>query len=148
LCIGFGDFLHQLDPQREWQEHLQHVLIFCKTHVQRNFAKKFGDHAAKHQLHQIWEASSKEEVVRKLHGLAEIFPELRNWIKNKEKPWILSGLTPEQSKIPIQWWVYARDQTGIGESSHFQENNYTGRKQSLLAACLKYEYPDCLFYIY
>jgi hypothetical protein len=37
----------------EWQEHLQHILMFCK---QRNFKKKFGDHEAKHKHHLIWEA--------------------------------------------------------------------------------------------
>jgi len=46
-------------------------------------------------------------------------------------------VTPEQSKIPIKWWTFARDHTEISESSHFQDNNYTGRKQSLLAALLK-----------
>jgi hypothetical protein len=51
--------------------------------VQRTSKKKFGDHPAKYQLHQIWEASSKEQVIRKLQGLAEIFPELRHWLKNK-----------------------------------------------------------------
>ena len=57
--------------------------------------------------------------------------------QKQKKSWILSGLTPEQSKIPIKWWTFARDQTGISESSHFQDNNYTGREQSLLAALLK-----------
>jgi hypothetical protein len=134
---GLGDFLNTLDPRREWQEHLQHILIFCKTHVQRNFKKKFGDHEAKHRLHLIWEAPSKEDVISQLDSLASVFPEISKWIKNKKKSWILSGLTPEQSKIPVKWWTFARDQTGISESSHFQDNNYTGRKQSLLAALLK-----------
>jgi len=39
-----------------------------------------------------------------------------------------------QSKIAIKW-TYARDHTGIGESSHFQDNNFW--EQLLLAACLK-----------
>lgn len=41
IAVGLGDYLHLQDPSREWQEHFQHVLMFCKTHVQRNFAKKF-----------------------------------------------------------------------------------------------------------
>jgi hypothetical protein len=42
------------------------------------------------------------------------------------------------SKIPIQDWQYAPKHTGISESSHFQDNNFTGPKLSLLAAVLKY----------
>ena len=83
---GLGDFLNTLDPRREWQEHLQHILIFCKTHVQRNFKKKFGDHEAKYRLHLIWEAPSKEDVISQLDSLASVFPEISKWIKNKKSP--------------------------------------------------------------
>jgi hypothetical protein len=54
------------------------------------------------------------------------YPELKSWIKSKKKGWILAGLAHEQSKIPIKWWTYAHNHTGIGESSHFQDNNFTG----------------------
>lgn len=137
-CIlGFGDFLHELDPSREWAEHLTHVLIFCKTHVQRNFQKKFGNHPAKHIIHLIWEAETKDAIISGLDQLCSIHPELTSWVKGKKKGWIMSGLTVEQSKIPVEWWKYIQDHTGISESSHFQDNNFTGRKLSLLTAVLK-----------
>ena len=58
--------------------------------------------------------------------ISKEYPELKSWIRSKKQGWILAGLTHEQSKIPIKWWTYARDHTGISESSHFQDNNFTG----------------------
>jgi hypothetical protein len=69
--------------------------------------------------------------------ICEEYPELRSWILNKKKGWVLGGLSREQSKIPYKWWLYAREHTGINEGSHFQDNNFTGRNISLLGAVLK-----------
>ncbi len=142
--LGFGDYLNMLDPSQEWHEHLQHMLVFCKTHVQRNFAKKFPKHPVKHSIHQLWNMNSKQELLKQMDSISTTYPELKSWINSKKKRWILSGLTPEQSKVPIKWWIYARDHTGISESSHFQDNNFTGRKISFLGAVLKYSiFPAC-----
>ena len=82
--------------------------------------KKFGrNHPAKHALENIWNARSY------------------HWLDRKQKAWILGGLCPGVSKIPILWWDMARKHTGLSESSHFQDNNVTGRKNNLLAAVLK-----------
>ncbi len=137
LYLGFGDYLHMLDSSREWNEHLHHMVVFCKTHVQRNFAKKFPTHPMKHHIHQLWGVNSRKKLLKKMDSICETYPELTSWIDNKRTGWILAGLTPEQSKVPIKWWMYARDHTGISESSHFQDNNFTGRKISLLDAVLK-----------
>lgn len=83
------------------EEHLQYILIF--SHVHRNFKKQVGDHEARHRLHLIWEATSEKEVISQLDSLATVFPDISTWIKSKKKSWILSGVTPEQSKIPIKW---------------------------------------------
>lgn len=100
--------------------------------------KKFPTHPAKSMLRQLWEAKSKNELLALMHEMCTKYPELQKWIQSKQKSWILSGLTPEQSRIDYRWWIYARDHTGITESSHFQDNNFTGRKLSLLNAVLKY----------
>lgn len=137
VYIGFGDYLHTLDPSRTWEEHLSHVLVFCKTHLQRNFAKKFPRHPLKHGIHQLWEAGSKAELLYLMDCICKEYPELQSWVKNKKTDWILGGLSREQSKIPFKWWVCARKHTGLNEGSHFQDNNFTGRKISMLGAVLK-----------
>jgi hypothetical protein len=121
----------------EWNEHLQHLLIFCRTHIQRNFQKKFGDHPAKHLLHLIWEAKSKPELLEHMDEISSTYPETKSWIDHKKTPWILAGLSPEQSKIPIEFWIIARKDTGVSESSHFMDNNFTGRRLSLLTTVLR-----------
>jgi hypothetical protein len=65
-----------------------------------------------------------------------MYPELTKWLKHKETSWIMSGLAQSESKVAINYWIYARKHTGISESSHFQENNRVGRKTSMLRACL------------
>jgi hypothetical protein len=52
--------------------------------------------------------------------------ELATWLKSKQKDWILAGLSQEKSKVTIEWWTSARSHTGISESSHFVNNNFTG----------------------
>lgn len=138
MAEGLGDYLHLQDPSWEWQEHLQHILIFCKTHVERNFAKRFPTHPMRHRILQLWNMPTKSQLLEQMQSICSVYPELSSWLQSKKKNWILSGLTPEESKIPIKWWMYARDHTGISESSHFQDNNFTGRKISILGAVLKY----------
>jgi hypothetical protein len=92
-----------LDPSREWHEHLQYMILFCKTHVQHNFAKKFPTHPMKHSIHQIWNVKSKQDLLKQMDDISTTYPELKSWIDNKKTGWILAGLTPEQSKMPIKW---------------------------------------------
>lgn len=70
-------------------------------------------------------------------SICTLHPELTNWIKDKKVQWIVSGLTKAESKIEPVYWDFARKHTGISESSHFQDNNFTGRKTSLLNAVFK-----------
>ncbi|KAJ5081543.1 hypothetical protein NUU61_009807 [Penicillium alfredii] len=134
---GLGDYLAGLDPRWTWSEHLQHVLIFCQTHVKRAFRKKFGDHPATAIINYIWEADSKQAVLSLMEAMISQFPETESWVKNKQVDWILSSITPEASKIPIHWWIQAPHHTGICESSHFVDNEAVGRKQALLTAILR-----------
>lgn len=135
--LGFGDFLHSLDPGRTWDEHLQYMLVFCMVHVKRNFAKKWPKHPFRYSLNQIWEEQTLGQLTRRMDSICILHPELKGWINNKRKPWILAGLTTEQSKVPYEWWLHARKHTSLGESSHFADNNFTGRSISLLSAVLK-----------
>lgn len=138
---GLGDYLHEIHPALEWDEHLLHILVFCQVHVKRNFRKKFGDHPAKEAVYQLWNAPSREEFFKKMEGILELFPhdKLRRWLEHKSsKPWILGGLCPGQSKMDFQYWRLVSKHTNISESSHFLDNNATGRKLSLLGGVLRY----------
>ena len=108
--------------------------------MQRNFQNKLGNHPAKAHLPFLWQKNSRKEAVDYIHEIIHEYntPELTSWLKHKLKDWILAGLCIGSSKIPFQWWKLAAHHTGISESSHFQDNNFTGRKLSLLAAVLKY----------
>jgi hypothetical protein len=92
----------------------------------------------KHIIHGLlWTAESKTQLLENMDRICETWPELKSFVKNKKVPWIMSGLCKGESKIPPQWWDFARKHTGISESSHFQDNNFTGRKTSLVNAILK-----------
>jgi hypothetical protein len=124
------------------------MLVFCSVHVKRNFAKRFPTHKARYLIDQIWEAETEQKLSSRMESICLFYPELTSWISNKKTPWILAGLAKEKSKIPWEWWIYARKHTGIGESSHFQDNNFTGRKLSVLAAVLWYKYMSCICAVY
>ncbi|KAH8684403.1 hypothetical protein BGZ60DRAFT_165405 [Tricladium varicosporioides] len=135
---GLGDYFHEKDPSREWYEHLQHILVFCTVHLKRNFAKKFPLHPARHMLlDKIFGSESSDEITTHMRNICTVYPELQSWVVNKQPTWLIAGLARSASKVPIAYWTFARKHTGISESSHFQENNFTGRKTSLLNATLK-----------
>jgi hypothetical protein len=112
--------------------------VFCALHVKRNFAKKWPQHPIRHELpERLWTAESKTELLGRMASICQEYPELTTWIRSKQALWIISGLTKGESKVPFEYWIYARKHTGISESSHFKDNNFAGRKTSLLNAILK-----------
>ena len=135
--IGLGDYLHDIDPTREWDEHLQHLLVFCRVHLKRNFMKRFGNHEARHiVLNKIFGPDSREEILENMRSICQMYPELTRWVNHKKPRWLMSGLAQSESKVPIEYFTIARKHTGLSESSHFQENHRIGRKISMLHACL------------
>jgi hypothetical protein len=141
---GFGDYLQEIYPALDWDEHLLHIFVFCQVHVKRNFRKKFGDHPAKESVYQLWNSSSRDELLKKVDGILEVFADdkLKRWLQHKtSKPWILGALCPGQSKmgyVAYEYWRLVSKHTNISESSHFLDNNATGRKLSLLGGVLRY----------
>jgi len=139
--LGLGDYLHSLDKSRTWDEHIQHLLVFCIVHLKRNFAKRFPKHPARYViLDKLFNASSQEELRQHMQSMCAMYPELKAWIVNKQPQWLLSGLCQSESKVTTSYWIYAKKHTGDSEGSHFQENNFTGRGRSLIAAALLYVY--------
>jgi hypothetical protein len=89
-------------------------------------------------LDNIFACVSQDDIAEHMRGICIVYPELRTWVVNKQPSWLITGLARSASKVPIAYWTFARKHTGNSESSHFQENNFTGRKTSLLNATLKY----------
>ena len=92
-------------------------------------------------LNNIFTCESGDAIATYMRGICTVYPELRPWILNKQPDWLITRLARSASKIPIAYWTFARKHTGNSESSHFQENNFTGRKTSLLNGVLKYVSP-------
>ena len=113
------------------------MLVFCSVHVKHSFAVKYPKHPARYKINKIWYEDTVTSVIQRIDSISTLYPKLKSWINSKKADWILAGLTTEQSKVPYDWWTFARKHTGIGESSHFTDNNYSGRKISLLAAVLR-----------
>jgi hypothetical protein len=113
------------------------MLIFCQVHVKRAFQKKFPIHPAKNLIPELWSAENKDQVLERMQTICTAYPELKPWVRSKQVPWILAGLSKEQSKIPTTDWIIARKHSGLSESSHFKDNNHTGRNLSLLGAVLR-----------
>lgn len=137
---GLGDYLHDIYKTFTWDEHLQHILVFCQVHVKRNFRKKFGDHPAKESVYRLWNQTSREELLKVVEGIKAGFGDakLDRWLQGKVKrPWILAGLCSAQSKMDYRYWKAVAKHTNISESSHFQDNHGVGRGLSLLGAILR-----------
>ena len=144
ISIGLGDYLYSLDPSREWDEHLQHLLVFCTVHLKRNFAKRFPHHPARYIIiDKLFTTSgpvTRSALAAHMHSMCTLYPELRTWIINKQPQWLLSGICQSESRVAIEDWTLAKKHTGDSESSHFQENNFIGRGRSICAAALLYVY--------
>jgi hypothetical protein len=135
ICTGLGDFLASRDPSRTWEEHLQHILVFCQVHLKRNLLKKFKDHPGTHIIiPKLFQSRNRAELNQNVESICRTYPELKSWIVSKLPSWLISGLVKSESKIDILYWTECRKHTGLSESSHFQENNFTGRGTNMLNA--------------
>lgn len=100
--------------------------------------KRFGNHPGRHTvLNDLFGGSTRAALLDNMRSICRQYPDLKRWIRHKQAHWLVSGLAHSESKVPIEYWTIARKHTGLCESSHFQENNYVGRKTSMLHACLK-----------
>jgi hypothetical protein len=88
---GLGHFLNSLDPSFTWQEHIQHVLMFCLVHFRRGIEQKFRNHDC-YPLMLRLPTAPKEAILATLcrHRSADV----RDWAKHKQIPWVLAGINP------------------------------------------------------
>lgn len=137
--VGFGAYLASVDPSREWREHLQYILIFCRVHVKRNLFKYKPKHPARAWcFHVLFSLQGRSEVRTQLSILLQQHPDLRNWLKPKDHPCMLCGISKAFSKIDPEWWDAAPKTSNCGESSHNEDYCHAGRKGSMLGASVTY----------
>jgi hypothetical protein len=146
LYIGFGEFLHDLYPRFTWQEHLQHLLILCEVHVQRNWWKAYPDAADRHYIMPLLTAESKEDYLQRIEQLCSQYPNRTTWFQGKKVDWVISGLVPSVSKVHRQWRMFAAKNTNIEESGHWQDYTATGLRASLISVILRYIIVICPSY--
>ena len=53
ISINLKNFLHDLNSNQIWNEHLKHVIVFCQIHVQRAIAKKTTHNIVRYLINQI-----------------------------------------------------------------------------------------------
>ena len=83
--LGLRDYLHSLDLTREWDEHLQYILVFYIVHLKCNFVKKFPNHLARYSiLDLIFRAKDRGEVTKYIYRIYLVYPELKLWLVNKQ----------------------------------------------------------------
>jgi hypothetical protein len=117
------------------------MLVFCRVHVFRNFMKKYRAHDLTHHVRAIWDNAEDVTQLRShMDSICEERPELKPWFKGKYASWVLAGLCKEASKVHPDWWTLARKDTNRAESSHHQDNFFTGHRNSLLGSILKCVY--------
>jgi hypothetical protein len=134
--LGLGEYLAEIDSSRTWQEHLEHIIILCQVHCQRNFMARYPNHEALYRIKQLWNLDNPSAIIQQLTELCSTYPELETWLDHKMNPWILAGLCDSISKIPFSYRQLANKNTNLSESSHHRDN-IIGRGLTLLAAVLR-----------
>ncbi|KAI1370044.1 hypothetical protein F4677DRAFT_460196, partial [Hypoxylon crocopeplum] len=71
---GLGQYLHGLDPSKSWQEHLPHVVIFCKVHLVRGFHSKYPKCDLGSFMDQIFGSPSKERLNELMKAAIHLYP--------------------------------------------------------------------------
>ena len=82
--LGLGMFLHSIGKSKSWSDHLQHVLIFCRVHIQRKLHQKFRDTPEYTLMDQILAENNKSKfdiILGQLLNSSNL--EVRNWAKIK-----------------------------------------------------------------
>lgn len=128
--------MHEQYPLFTWQEHLEHMLVFCQVHIQRNWRKFYPNAPDEKQILLLLNAPSKDAFKQQVEALCQQYPNRKDWFKGKLASWIIAGLVPSASKVLSKWRTYAAKTSNIAESGHWEDYVAVGQKRSLLAVIL------------
>ena len=85
-AAGLGRYLHDIDPTRTWQMHVQHVIVFCRIHYARNL-RPHRKHPQYETMRNLPLMSSREEVTDFLRDFRHD-PQIGGWVRQKECSWV------------------------------------------------------------
>ena len=117
--LGLGMFLHSIGKSKSWSDHLQHVLIFCRVHIQRKLHQKFRDTPEYTLMDQIFTENNKSKfdiILGQLLNSSNL--EVRNWAKNKNVDWRLAGMSRCYTKMPAVKFDSFEKNSNLVESTH------------------------------
>jgi hypothetical protein len=128
-----GAYLHSLDPQRTWQQHISCVLIYCLVHFERNI-RIFQSHPLYYDIKSIPRLESREEVQLLFNRLkTDPNKKVRDFARRYNCQLILGGLNKHYSLMDRDLFVSVQHHTNTLESIH-RKTNQMGIHQSWLGA--------------
>jgi hypothetical protein len=138
VLLGLGMFLHSIDPSRSWSDHLMHILIFCRVHIQRTLYQSFRDAPEYSLMCQLLTETNKTKfdvILRQLINSSN--PNVRHYARNKNVDWILAGMSRCYTKMPAVSFDSYEKNSNLVESTH-RSTNLSGVGVSLLAGIKEY----------
>lgn len=134
---GLGMHLSKIDPTRNADEHLQHILVSCLVHFHRALhSKRFSDEV-KDIMKKIPFIVDKETLNLTLDRL-RMYPEkeIHNWLEFYTQLWLLSSLSPAKTKMPLDIFCRLSRTTNAIESNHANAN-WSGKQMTLHATVFR-----------
>jgi hypothetical protein len=140
-------FLEYIDSTKSWSEHIQHVLIFCRVHIQRKLYQKFRNASEYTLMCQLCTETNKSKfdtILRQLMNSSS--SDVRNWATHKNVDWIRAGMSRCYTKMPAASFDSFEKSSNLVESTH-HSTNLGGIGVSLLAGIKEYVKPLSLIII-
>jgi hypothetical protein len=134
ISLGLGLYLESIHPEMTWQTHLQHVIVFCTVHFNRNIDNSAHSSTIKQKMRSLLHQRSAEactDLLREIERLGA-----RDWVRNKRRSYILAGLNKYCSLMDPEHWAVADRNTNHTEAGHAQMNRL-GTGLTLLRAIRK-----------
>jgi hypothetical protein len=105
LFSGLGKYFVHAYPEVKltWQEHIEHLIVFCTIHFQRGIDQlPESQNSPKYRLRKLLSCDSKEQCYALLDYVIANVEEYRHWALHKRTSWILAGLNKHCSKMSFQ----------------------------------------------
>ncbi|CAI2182340.1 10606_t:CDS:2, partial [Funneliformis geosporum] len=141
--IGLGKFLHERYSSMSIEEHLMHIYKICIVHYHRNINKlKNVSEKIKNIMKSIPTLKTQDEVNNIIDIIKNCKSKVtRDWLTDKNTPWVLSAISSAFTKIDFEIWNTSRNNTNVNKSAH-HNINLDRTSLSLLAAIKKAEEFD------
>lgn len=85
----------------------------------------------------LLEAPSRDAYLQHVDDICRRNPDRKDWFRGKRKPWIVAGLVATASKVDPMWRAYARKNTNLAESGHYEDYAGVGQSKTLVAVILQ-----------